>query len=451
MIKKSTPIVDFVNSYKNQNPHRFHMPAHKGKEYLGFEPLDITEIDGADDLYHPTGIIKESEQNATELFESGSTYFSTEGSSQAIKTMISLAFTNQKNAVKSRKILCSSNCHQAFFHACALLDLEPIFIESKQIHFAQATITPTDVANALLDASSALPFAVYVTTPDFLGTLYDIKGIAKECEIFDIPLLVDNAHGSYLQFLKTNLHPLRQGAAMCSDSAHKTLPVITGGAYLHIAKNYKIDAKIVKSTMAIFGSSSPSYLILQSLDFCNSLLSTSYPQKLQACVDTVTDIEQIFADSGIVCLPCEPMKIVIDCKSTGIDGVDFAEKLKEFSIFPEMVDTFFTVFMVSPCLSTNTFSSYPQNVKISVDNSKKLTDFAMPPLLPKRILHCSIRAAFLSSKKVISVQNALGKISASTVISCPPGVPLLIAGEEVTKEHLTLLEYYEKESVIVLE
>ncbi|MFI3175024.1 MAG: amino acid decarboxylase [Bacillota bacterium] len=447
----TTPIVDFVKAYASQNPHRFHMPAHKGKPHLGFEPLDITEIDGADDLYHPSGIIKESERNASDLFGSGATYFSTEGSSQSIKTMISLAFSQQRNVVKSKKILCSSNCHQSFFHACALLNLDPIFIEGIQLYFAQATVTPKNVAKALAQYRSDPPFAVYITTPDYLGTLYDIKGIAEECDVLGLPLLVDNAHGSYLQFLEKSLHPLRLGATMCCDSAHKTLPTITGGAYLHIAKGYEIDEKIVKSTMAIFGSSSPSYLILQSLDYCNYLLSTSYPQKLQSYVDIVAEIEHRLTQAGIICLPCEPMKLVVDCRKTGIDGLDFAEKLKEFCIFPEMTDRFFTVFMFSPDLSTETLGSYPQNVVTAVDNSMKLTDFSAPPILGKRVFHCSLREAFLSKKKICSVQNALGEISGSTVISCPPGVPILIAGEVVSEGHLALLAYYKKEYLEILD
>ena len=122
------------------------------------------------------------------------------------------------------------------------------------------------------------PFGVYVTSPDYLGGVQELPALAAVCRAQGVPLLVDNAHGAYLRFLPQNCHPIAQGAAMCCDSAHKTLPVVTGGAYLHLAHDAPVqDEAAVRGALALFGSTSPSYLILQSLDACNAVLAGDYP------------------------------------------------------------------------------------------------------------------------------------------------------------------------------
>ena len=149
-----------------------------------------------------------------------------------------------------------------------------------------------------------------------------------------IPLLVDNAHGAYLAFLEDSLHPIKLGAAMCCDSAHKTLPVLTGGAYLHISTRYKERyLEVVKRGLAIFGSTSPSYLILQSLDLCNKYLSESYNKKLAACISDVNRIKKYMQDKKIPVKDTEPLKIVIDTASAGYTGTSTSNGEKSRNIF----------------------------------------------------------------------------------------------------------------------
>ena len=138
------------------------------------------------------------------------------------------------------------------------------------------------------------PFGVYITSPDYLGGVQDIAALAEVCKDFGVPLLVDNAHGAYLRFLpQGGQHPIALGAAMCCDSGHKTLPVVTGGAYLHLGKNAPIqDEAAVRNALALFGSTSPSYLILQSLDKCNQVLSEGYPLRLLQCCGHLTRLRR---------------------------------------------------------------------------------------------------------------------------------------------------------------
>ena len=269
----NTPIYDFVQNYIKSNTARLHMPGHKGVSFLGCEQSDITEIKGADELYAPTGIIRESEENATHLFGTAKTVYSAGGSSQSINAMLYLAYLK---ADKTRRpyILAGRNAHKSFIYALAKLDADVEWLYPEISGSICSCIVTAEMLEKRLNKLDHKPFAVYITNPDYLGGMSDIKSISQVCKKYDIPLLVDNAHGSYLKFYKRDLHPISLGADICCDSAHKTLPVITGGGYLHIAKDDKYGfSKNVVNAMAIFGSTSPSYLILQSLDLCNRYLT----------------------------------------------------------------------------------------------------------------------------------------------------------------------------------
>ena len=265
-----TPIVDFVNSYAKKDTARLHMPGHKGVSFLGCEKMDITEIRGADELYDAEGIIAESEKNAESLFGFGKTVYGTEGSSQCIRAMLFLALQGAERTGGRPVVLAARNAHKAFLYSCALLDVDAEWLMPVEGEGTLCTcpITAEQVEQKLAEMKQK-PFAVYLTAPDYLGYSPDIRAIAEVCKKAGIPLLVDHAHGAYLKFLQPSRHAIDLGASMCCDSAHKTLPVLTGGAYLHFSKEWaeKVGHQ-AKKAMEIFGSTSPSYLILQSLDKC---------------------------------------------------------------------------------------------------------------------------------------------------------------------------------------
>jgi len=232
----TTPIADFVRAYAASGRARAHMPGHKGAPILGCEALDITEVQGADALYECVGIIARSEANAAALFGTGATLYSTEGSSHAIRAMVFLAW--QHRPAGREHILAARNAHRAFLYACALIGCEvdwlyPDTEDDRSLCACQ--VTPAGVERAL-SGGGALPFALYLTSPDYLGNMADLPAIAAVCRRYGVPVLVDDAHGAYLHFLPGAPHPMDQGAWMCADSAHKTLPVLTGGAYLHLSE-----------------------------------------------------------------------------------------------------------------------------------------------------------------------------------------------------------------------
>ena len=285
------PIIDFIKQYKERKILRFHMPGHKGKPYLGPEPWDITEIAGADELYHPTGIIRESEENASSLFGSARTVYSTEGSSLSIRAMVYLALLSAKTQGRKPVIFAGRNAHKTFLSACALLDADVRWLYPKDGNSLISCAIDRETLEKALSEAKENPAALYITTPDYLGNLVDVKELAAVCHRHGVPLLVDNAHGAYLNFLPQDIHPLTLGADLCCDSAHKTLPVLTGGAYLHISKDAApIFAENADRAMALFASTSPSWLVLQSLDRMNAELTGDYPEWICRAADRTADI-----------------------------------------------------------------------------------------------------------------------------------------------------------------
>ena len=232
----NTPVVDFVRRYAQQRTTRMHMPGHKGRGPLGCEELDITEIAGADELYEAEGIIAQSEANATQLFGTALTYYSTEGSSQCIRAMLHLALQMWPAKTGRPVLLAARNAHKALLYAAALLDFDIQWLwPAPDAAGALCTcpVEPEALASALdeLSAEGRTPFGVYLTSPDYLGFVQDIAGLSAVCHAHGLHLLVDNAHGAYLHVLKEgSRHPIPLGADLCCDSAHKTLPVLTGGA-----------------------------------------------------------------------------------------------------------------------------------------------------------------------------------------------------------------------------
>ena len=439
----NTPIYDFVSKYIEKNISRFHMPGHKGMSFLGCEDRDITEILGADVLSEAEGIIGESEQNATSLFGSTHTYYVTQGSTTAICAMLALVETKRKKPL----IWAARNVHKAFIHAAALLDLDVEFLLSeKQTSVIKCEISPEFLAKKLEKANQK-PDAFYVTSPDYLGNLQDISALSAVLKEYNIPLLVDNAHGAYLKFLSESLHPLDLGASVCCDSAHKTLPVLTGGAYLHISKNAPESyLKNARQKLSLFSSTSPSYLILQSLDLCNRYLET-FPSALSACIQKITTLKNNLKQQGFVLSGNEPLKIVIDAAKSGLDGREMVGTLRLHNAEPEFYDKDFVTLMFTPQNTDLDFERLNSAFKNLVPKAPR-TNTLFAPVESERV--CSIRQAVFAESEKILTECAQDRICASLTVSCPPAVPIVICGERITKEKIKLLKYYEIDEIEVI-
>ncbi len=441
-----TPISNFLEQYGNSDITRFHMPGHKGAGALwDFERFDITEVKGADALYEAEGIIAESEAVATELFGTARTLFSTEGSSQCIRAMLHLIATTCET--EKPLILAARNVHKAFIYGAALLDMdvEWLWPEGDSRSLCSCKIS-AEMLEKQLETMERTPEAVYVTSPDYVGGLADIRGLAEVCHRHGVLLAVDNAHGAYLHFLEQSLHPIDLGADICCDSAHKTLPVLTGGAYLQISKqapaNFADDAK---QAMEIFGSTSPSYLIMASLDRCNRYLAHSYRERLAKTCVKLQQIRSQLREKGWKVEETDPLRITIHAP-VGVSGIELAEQLRAHAIECEYADPEFLVLMATPENSDHDFAKL---LAALGDNQRPYEDREPLPFA-KSTSAMSIRKALFSKHEIVPLDSALGRICAAPTVSCPPAIPVAVPGEIIGETALSICRHYGFEHIAVV-
>lgn len=437
-----TPIVDFSKEYSKKNTLRLHMPGHKGKGE-DINSLDITEINGADSLFDANGIIKESEDNASQLFGC-QTFYSTEGSSLCIRAMIYLTKLWAEDCV----IFAARNVHKSFVSACALNDIDVQWIDSKNGSSYLSCEIDIDSLDSMLSKEKERNKAVYITSPDYLGNIADIGAISDICKKHNALLVVDNAHGAYLKFLHESAHPIDLGADICCDSAHKTLPVLTGGAYLHISDGApKIFKERAKQALSLFGSTSPSYLILQSLDRANAYIADGYDESLQKTVENVDILKEKLLSLGFDIIGSEKTKLTIATKSFGYYGFEFSKILEGKNVFCEFSDRDFVVMMFSPENTESDFTSLFDAIS-SVEKKDAIKENAPLISIPKRAL--SIREAVFTDCESVSVEESEGRILQELGVSCPPAVPIAVCGEVIDKNIINCFKYYDIEKVSVV-
>ena len=443
----NTPIIDFVKKYNENDISRLHMPGHKGRALLGFESLDITEIGGADELYEAEGIILESENNASSLFGSAHSYYSAEGSSLTIKAMLNIALQNSDS--KNPYIIAARNVHKTFIFGCALLGIEVKWLyPNGGCSLCECPMDASLLEKALLE-SSEKPIGVYLTSPDYLGNVQDIKSLSKVCKTYSVPLLVDNAHGAYLKFLPESSHPLDLGADIVCDSAHKTLPALTGAGYLHISKDApKEFLDSARMSLSLFASTSPSYLIMQSLDACNAYIADGYKEKLVSTIEKIDNLKEKLISVGWVLRDTEKLKIVIDAVASKVNGNDIMEKLRNHKVECEFGSFEHIVMMFTP---ESRDIDFERIFSALSDKSifKQSSEIPMLKVYPSEI-KLGIRQAVLSKSELIPVENSLGRICASPTVSCPPAVPIAISGEVITENAINICKLYGIEKIAVV-
>ena len=433
----NTPIADFVRAYAEAGVSRMHMPGHKGTGALGCEAMDITEVKGADALYEAEGIIGESERNAALLFGSACTVFSTEGSSQCIRAMLHLALMNRQ-AGSPPVVVAARNVHKAFVYAAAMLDCEVVWLYPEQsCSICSCPITAEQLEETLCGLEYP-PAAVYVTSPDYLGGRADLSALAEVCHRYHTVLVVDNAHGAYLRFLPQSAHPLDLGADLCCDSAHKTLPVLTGGAYLHVSPHAPPGFALqAKRAMEAFGSTSPSYLTLASLDSCNRWLEEVAPAALTSCVEEVNGLRQTLRANGWRVLDTDPLRVTLRAPM-GESGEKLAERLRRHGVECEYADPEHLVLMITPHNTKEEFGLVV--AALGVNTAPYGNEKTLPVVCGERAV--SIRQAIFSPYERISVSEGLGRICAAPTVSCPPAIPIVVSGELIGPQAMELFLHY---------
>lgn len=418
-----TPIYDFLNKYATSDTIRLHMPGHKGKSVspLSSFEYDITEITGADSLFESTGIIAQSERNTAKLYHTVETCYSTGGSTLCIQTM--LALIKQEN----RTVVAVRNIHRSFLTACALLDIQPLWLYPNYSGGILSGEFPFDEAEKLLEQYENS--CIYLTSPDYLGKTADIRKISNLCRKYNAVLLVDNAHGAHT--IATGTHPALLGADICCDSAHKMLPALTGGAYLHIMNpKYKNKAK---AAMSLFGSTSPSYLIMASLDLCAKYISEKLEDDVKSAICALNEFKKRISKKYKVYLG-EPFHLTIIC-----NGNNLAKQLRNCSVECEYFDDDCIVMLFSP------LNTAKEILKIA-DILEKCSP--LPPTnsltfeAPHLTVAMTVREAVLSDYEAIHVDESNGRICAGVNVPCPPAIPIAASGEVINENCIKIFKRY---------
>ena len=252
--------------------------------------------------------------------------------------------------------------------------------------------------------------------------------------------------------MENNLHPIHLGAAICCDSAHKTLPVLTGGAYIHISQRYRERfSGYISKALTLFGSTSPSYLIMQSLDICNSYLADGFKAKLSNTIKRVDELKIKLKEKSICIHESEKLKLVIDTSVSGYTGEETAEEMRNFDIECEYADRQYIVLMFSTENNDTDFKRIINWAEKSVITKNKKEGIKLRNIYSEKARRAmTIREAVFSPSEMIDVSEALGRVCAAETISCPPAVPIAVSGEVIDRSMIELFREYGINKVCVV-
>ena len=438
-----TPLYKAILDYINKDMSRLHMPGHKGKNIYNINDLwkyDITEIEGLDNLLDSQGVIKQTEERFSEIYGSKKSAILTQGSTLGVQMMLTAAYIASEK--KSNKIIIDRNVHVSAINTIALLDLDPVWIFQDKINnkFMSGLISAENIEKKIKETPEAK--IVYVTSPNYFGQILDLKSIFKICQKYDKFLLVDNAHGAHLKFIPGNFHPIDQGCSACCDSLHKTLPVLTGGGLLHVLDERL--APYIKKAQRLFSSTSPSYLTMVSIDLLLSYINGGLRREYETLIYKVEALSQLAEDKGFD-IPkgnIDPVKLVIGPGEYNCNGREISEALRKFKIEPEYVSKYWVLLMMSPQNREIDFQRIEKAIKYMSDNFRKIKrkraeDNCWNFINLKRGL--SVREAILSESEIIEATQSEGRVVASSVVTCPPCVPIITPGEIVSHETIDIL------------
>lgn len=452
MNQLQTPLFDALEKFNKRKKVSYHVPGHKngqvfldrGNElYHSLLSIDATELTGLDDLHAPEGPIHEAEALLADLYHVKKSYFLVNGSTVGNLAMILATCTAGDTVVVQR------NCHKSTLHGLMLANVKPVFVTPN--YEGKWGIAGGIDAEVVSNALTLYPEtkAIILTYPNYYGLAGDLSKIAAIAHEKDIPLLVDEAHGAH--FILGNSFPksaLTFGADIVVHSAHKTLPAMTMGSYLHVNSSL-VDTKNVEFYLQMLQSSSPSYPIMGSLDLARAYLASYTEKDQQFLINKITQFKQKLAANNEIELlepsaefKKDPLKITIQSKR-GISGFELQSLLEEKGIYTELADAR-NVLFVLPLLKKEADYPFDQTVELIANAVKGKNGRYIDIMEYKKsneIMALSISYAEMKQTitKQVSFHEAIGKISSEMVIPYPPGIPLIMAGELITEEKINSL------------
>ncbi|MDP4089035.1 MAG: aminotransferase class I/II-fold pyridoxal phosphate-dependent enzyme [Bacillota bacterium] len=451
--QNETPLFDALMEYVNRGTIPFHVPGHKKgigideeyKSFIGDNPfkIDVTVFKLVDSLHHPTGPIKKAQELAADAYGSDASFFSIHGTSGAIQAMI-LSVVGD-----GEKIIIPRNVHKSVTSGIILSGASPVFMNpefDKRVGIAHG-VTPETVEETLRLNPDAR--AVLIINPTYYGVSTDVKRIADIVHSYNIPLIMDEAHGPHLTFNdKLPVSGMSVGADICAQSTHKIIGALTQCSLLHVRAD-RVDVRRVQQVLNLLQTTSPSYILMASLDCARRQIAMKGKELLEGAIELanyarseINNIpglycfgEEILGSPGVFAL--DPTKITVTCRDLGLTGYELDMLLSnKYHIQVEMSDLY-------NVLAVGSFGDTSENIdklinalkEISADYTGKTEtkpDFLDIPSIPKAVINP--RQAFNSKKTSIALKDSIGKISGEFLMAYPPGIPLLCPGEIITEE-----------------
>lgn len=463
-VKIKAPIVEALKQAYNNPTYQFHIPGHTkgsgtlpdfrklvGKKALMVDTTD--EFDGLGTLTPATGPIKEAEELAAIAFGAQKTFFLLNGSTIG-NLAVAMGLTKQ-----GQKVIVNRNCHRSILTGLIISGAEPLWIVPEKLNDwgLWGNVEPKEVERLLIENNDVA--AVWITNPTYEGVVSDIESISKICKKYNVPLIVDEAHGCLWNFNeKLPTTSLKLGADIVVHSLHKTGGSMSQSSMLHISKNSKISVEDVERALMLLHTTSPSLMLLASLDAARANLQTQRGQKqlakaianakyLRSEIDKMKNIHQLKAGFGY---KTDVTKVFI--KADGLSGKRLESILEiDFGIEVESASDIGILIL---CNIGNKRSDFEYLVnclkKIDIHDYKDIYYLEnkkhMPMLTP--VIKVSLREAYFSEKEIIPKSQAVGRISGEVVAECPPGITILVPGELITEEHLPYLTDYETIEVL---
>ncbi len=439
----ATPLYTAIQALAAGDVARFHMPGHKGNPiFAAFDSIfaiDYTEIYGTGNLYEGTEPIRGAEKLTAQWYGADDCHFLTGGSTQGIHAMLCAAVG------AGGTVLLDRTCHKSVVSACALFDLQPIFVyPTVQEPFGFSGMLSAHEVERMLDAHPESA-ALLVVSPNYYGVLQDIPMLAALCHRRGKKLLVDAAHGAHLPALGVP-SPVAQGADAAVLSAHKTLPCMGQGAYLIFADSMQGDD--LRRAEAMVGTSSPSYPILCSLDLAHAWLAGSGGAQYRRVARFVAHLRRylqrctalrVVTEQDVAML--DPCRLTIHAASVGLSGHALANRLyEEDGIACEMADSQCVVFIITGADCPSELLRLMRALARAGRCVKSADKCAALPQMPRAEHVRSVRKVWFGTAKAVAAQEAVGQICARAVTPYPPGIPLLWPGEKITAAHIEFLQ-----------
>ncbi len=430
----TAPLYDALCAFARQDGLRMHMPGHKGRAMtplFSAAAIDYTELAPTGNLYTGEGPIAEAEHLAASAFGAAAAYFLTGGSTQGVLAGLALC------ALPGDTILLDRNTHRSFFSAMALLDLHPVYLN----------VPDADHVEEILAAHEGIK-TVCVTSPTYFGVVADIAAIAAVCRRHGARLLVDEAHGAHFSFVGRGPCAAGRGAAISISSAHKTLPALGGGALLFTDGSF--PPALVRERTAMFGTSSPSYPVMASIDWARAYLTGPGGEAYRRTAEAVAALRREINSRGVFHalteedgLVLDPTRLTVETSCAGLDGRRAAALLAErWHIWPEMDNCRCVVFILTCCDSEGDIARLAEALRALEEAAGckgNRPAEALPPAPPEPEQRCSVRAAVFARRRTRTLRDAAGCVSAVSVAPYPPGVPVIAPGERITAEVLDYL------------